>query len=360
MEVDVKYVRQFQTSIACLLLFFPIISITRVSASFWIFHLCFVLQQAGYYDPSNQYAATNSLAAAAAGNRGDASSNLSSMSSTSVSTTSASSGAVGSASSATGNSSSISSHNAAGAATTGSGSMGSSADKSAFGNVVSANDSTSSPIPSSSTQQNLQQNAAATPATLNFATNAFAAQQQALPPGYAYFYGQIPNVQAAYGGASMYPATMAVPTAAGGTTSTQFQKSYGTSYGSTGYDALGQQGSKDFGSSYSGNTASGKSSGAAGSSGAGGAGKGEYLSLSHFVFPFCRAIVTCRFVFRLNCPVVATEIHLPFFLSTQAINIGETTLTTNSGEKRSFQKAAEDERSSYTTTVAMKKKSPDV
>ena len=39
-------------------------------------------------------------------------------------------------------------------------------------------------------QQSLQQAATLT----NFAaTNAFAQQQAALPPGYAYFYGQIPN-----------------------------------------------------------------------------------------------------------------------------------------------------------------------
>merc|ERR1719412_1935134 len=79
--------------------------------------------------------------------------------------------------------------------------INSGSDKSAFGSVAAAMsnavDSTSSPIPNASNPNNqtgnLQQ------AGLNFATNAFAAQQAALPPGYAYFYGQVPNLQAAYG-----------------------------------------------------------------------------------------------------------------------------------------------------------------
>jgi len=115
----------------------------------------------------------------------------------------------------------------------------------------------------------------------NFAaTNAFAQQQAVLPPGYAYFYGQIPNqIQAAYGAGAasgLYPATaMAVPPATGGNNSS-FKQNYSTqSYGS-GYDTSGLgQGNKDFGaSSYqtASNQATGKSSGATGSSGAGGAG----------------------------------------------------------------------------------------
>ena len=107
--------------------------------------------------------------------------------------------------------------------------MNSGSDKSAFGSVAAAMsnavDSTSSPSNPNNQSGNLQQ------AGLNFATNAFAAQQAALPPGYAYFYGQVPNLQA-YGAqaAGVYPgAPMAVPTAAGGTATTQFQKSaYGT------------------------------------------------------------------------------------------------------------------------------------
>merc|ERR1712223_363707 len=160
---------------------------------------------------------------------------------------------------------------------------GSDVTKSAFGSVAAmgnAVDSTSSPIPNADNPNNqtgnLQQAAG-----LNFATNAFAAQQAAaLPPGYAYFYGgQIPNLQAAYGAtaAGVYPgAPMALPTAAGGTATTQFQKSaYGTSYGS-GYDSLGQgQGKQDFNNYSTGNGTTGKSSGAQGSSGTGGPGKGH-------------------------------------------------------------------------------------
>ena len=108
--------------------------------------------------------------------------------------------------------------------------INSGSDKSAFGSVAAAMhaDSTSSPIPNASNPNNQTGNLQG----LNFATNAFAAQQAALPPGYAYFYGQVPNLQAAYGAtaAGVYPGTpMAVPTAAGGTATTQFQKSaYGT------------------------------------------------------------------------------------------------------------------------------------
>ena len=130
-----------------------------------------------------------------------------------------------------------------GSVSTNTGSSGSSSnlnsgsDKSAFGSVAAAMnnsvDSTSSPIPNASNPNN-QQTGNLQQAGLNFATNAFAAQQAALPPGYAYFYGQVPNLQAAYGAtaAGVYPGTpMAVPTAAGGTATTQFQKSaYGTRY----------------------------------------------------------------------------------------------------------------------------------
>ena len=177
-----------------------------------------------------------------------------------------------------------------GSSSTNTGSSGSSSnlnsgsDKSAFGSVAAAMnnsiDSTSSPIPNASNPNN-QQTGNLQQAGLNFATNAFAAQQAALPPGYAYFYGQVPNLQAAYGAtaAGVYPGTpMAVPTAAGGTATTQFQKSaYGTSYGS-GYDSLGQgQGKQDFNNYSTGNGTTGKSSGAQGSSGTGGPGKGEYI-----------------------------------------------------------------------------------
>jgi hypothetical protein len=55
-----------------------------------------------------------------------------------------------------------------------------------------------------------------------------------MPPGYAYFYGGVPNLQA-YGAATaaasaqgVYPGTpMTVPTAGGNSSSSQFQKTYG-------------------------------------------------------------------------------------------------------------------------------------
>ena len=83
-------------------------------------------------------------------------------------------------------------------------------------------------------QQNLQ--TAALQQASNFAaTNAFAAQQQ-LPPGYAYFYGQIPNqanIAAAYGAAGaaasgLYPATAMAPVPTGGNNSNKFNQGYGT------------------------------------------------------------------------------------------------------------------------------------
>ena len=65
-----------------------------------------------------------------------------------------------------------------------------------------------------------------------FSANTFAAAPtQHLPPGYAYFYGGMtPQLQAAYGGTSVYPPHAGiVPTAAGPTATTQFQnKGYGS------------------------------------------------------------------------------------------------------------------------------------
>jgi len=216
------------------------------------------LQTTGYYDPSSQYAASSLAAAAGRNQNQDGGSSLNSLS-TSISSATTMTGSV-----STNTGSSVSSSN-----------MNSGSDKSAFGSVAAAMnnsvDSASSPSNPNNQSANLQQ------AGLNFANNAFAAQQAALPPGYAYFYGQVPNLQAAYGAqaAGVYPgAPMAVPTAAGGTATTQFQKSaYGTSYGS-GYDNLGQgQPSKqDFNNYSTGNGTTGKSSGAQGSSGTGGPG----------------------------------------------------------------------------------------
>ena len=75
-----------------------------------------------------------------------------------------------------------------------------------------------------------------------------AAQHPTLPPGYAYFYGGVGGMPglAQYGGGvaggGVYPPThpgIAVPTAAGQTSTTQFQNkaAYGSSYG-TSYDSL--------------------------------------------------------------------------------------------------------------------------
>jgi len=195
------------------------------------------LPSSGYYDPSNQYAA-GSLG----GSRNDGSSNLNSQ--------------LGSNASAT----------------TASGSSGSNinSDKTGFGAsvAVSSTDSNSSPIPSTGLQsgqsqqqqqQQQQQQAAAQQASFNLAaSNAFAAQQH-MPPGYAYFYGGVPNLQA-YGAATAatgYPGALTVPTAGGGSSTSQFQKTYGYS---SGYDNLGQAGNKDFSSSYSAGNAAGKSS----------------------------------------------------------------------------------------------------
>ena len=79
----------------------------------------------------------------------------------------------------------------------------------------------------------LGQRTAGQPAGFNL-TNVFAQQPQAnaaaaVPPGYAYFYGQVPGLQY-----PTYPpaaAAMTVPTAQGGTNNSQFpqQKTYGGS-----------------------------------------------------------------------------------------------------------------------------------
>ena len=62
-----------------------------------------------------------------------------------------------------------------------------------------------------------------------FLASTFAAAPTQLPPGYAYFYGGMaPQLQAAYGSTGVYPSPHPgiVPTAAGGTATTQFQKQY--------------------------------------------------------------------------------------------------------------------------------------
>jgi hypothetical protein len=101
-----------------------------------------------------------------------------------------------------------------------------------------------------------------------------------MPPGYAYYFGNMGNMGLQPYGAATTPAghvyqptAMTVP---GATATSQFQKSYGTSYGS-GYETLGQQGgNKDFSSSYSSNGQSKSNAAAAGGSAAAGAGKGAH------------------------------------------------------------------------------------
>lgn len=101
-------------------------------------------------------------------------------------------------------------------------------------------DSTSSPVPST------VGNTVGQPTPFNLASTFTAAQHPTLPPGYAYFYGGVggmPGLQYGGGvaGGGVYPPThpgIPVPTAAGQTSTTQFQnKAYGSSYG-TSYDSL--------------------------------------------------------------------------------------------------------------------------
>jgi hypothetical protein len=108
----------------------------------------------------------------------------------------------------------------------------------------SATDSTSSPVPSTVA-------AAGQPTAFNALASTFAAAPTQLPPGYAYFYGGMaPQLQAAYGQTGVYPTPHPgiVPTAAGGTATTQFQKQYASSYNN--YDSLSiGQNSSDYGKS---------------------------------------------------------------------------------------------------------------
>merc|ERR1711994_523345 len=120
-------------------------------------------------------------------------------------------------------------------------------------------------------QQQQQQTA------FNLATNALAAQQ--MPPGYAYFYGNMAGaaLPAAYGAATANPSHVYQPTAAmtvpGATTTSQFQKTYGqrNNYGTGGYDNMSQQQYKQDSNSYSSNGQSKSSGGSAGA----GSGRGH-------------------------------------------------------------------------------------
>ena len=173
-------------------------------------NLHFFLQSSGYYDASNQFANT-SLASSVGSGSNNVTSN-----SNQRSDVLGSNPAISSSSNAVGSSS-----------LTG----GSAFDKSVANNsslsTALNTDTTSSPVPSAGSLQQQQQQQQQ---QQTFNLNAFAAQGQAaaaatLPPGYAYFYSKMPGL-AGYGAAppGAYPAMAAVPTAAGGTATTQFQQ----------------------------------------------------------------------------------------------------------------------------------------
>lgn len=243
--------------------FDDIAALQRATASAAGLH---TLPTTGFYDPNNQFAAATSLGVAA-NNRDGSAANLNSLTGTGSNT---SSSAIG-------------------------GSSGSSAQPSAFtSTTTAANVSTTSPGPNAITtsastgsgsqhahhvqqqqQQHPQQQQQQT--AFNLATNALAAQQ--MPPGYAYFYGNMAGaaLPAAYGAATANPSHVYQPTAAmtvpGATTTSQFQKTYGqqNNYGTGGYDNMSQQQYKQDSNSYSSNGQSKSSGGSAGA----GSGKGH-------------------------------------------------------------------------------------
>merc|ERR1719219_2954171 len=266
----------------------------RASASAAGLH---TLPTTGYYDPNNQFAATSLGAAVANRDAGNTNlANLNSLAAGIVSSTSSSTGGnTGNSASATtlGSTSGFGSTSATSTAAAVAASVAAQATA-----VNNAADATSSPGPATSTgstggsgtgsgvgqhhtvqqaQQQQQQQQQQQTAFNLAATNAFAAQQ--MPPGYAYYLSNMGNMslQHAYGATTpshvYQPTAMTVPGAGG--TASQFQKSYGTSYGS-GYDTLGQQqaaaatGNKDFGN-YSSNGPSKSTGGSAGAGTAKGA-----------------------------------------------------------------------------------------
>lgn len=222
-------------------------AIQRATASATGMH---TLPTTGYYDPNNQFAASN-LGANVNSNRGGGVSGESNSSNSLISASTSS----------TSNTSALSS------STSGFGSASGSITSTDASATATSSSSTSGQHQVQQQQQQPQQPQQQT-AFNPLATNAFAAQQ--MPPGYAYYFGNMGNIgMQPYGAATtpaghVYPPAMTVP---GATATSQFQKSYGTSYGS-GYETLGQQGNKDFSSNYSSNGQS-KSNAAGGSTGAG-------------------------------------------------------------------------------------------
>jgi len=268
----------------------------RASASAAGLH---TLPTTGYYDPNNQFAAT-SLGAAVA-NRDAGNTNLANQLNSlatgivSSSTSSSTGGTTGNSASATTLGSTSGFGSTSGATSTAAAAVAASVAAQATAVNNAAADATSSPGPATSTgstggsgtgstgvgqhhsvqqaQQQQQQQQQQQTAFNLAATNAFAAQQ--MPPGYAYYFGNMGNMSLQPYGATTpgqiyQPTAMTVPGAQ--QTASQFQKSYGTSYGS-GYDTLGQQGNKDFSSNYSSN---GQSKSTGGSAAAAGTGKGGH------------------------------------------------------------------------------------
>merc|ERR1711997_1420572 len=259
----------------------------RASASAAGLH---TLPTTGYYDPNNQFAAT-SLGAAVPNRDAGQNSNIASQLAGLVSSASSVTGGAGNgnSSSAVNTLGSTSGFGSTSGATSTAAVAAAAASAAAASSALAVNnaaDSTSSPGPATSTgsssvgqhhsvqQQAQQQQQQQQQTAFNLAaTNAFAAQQ--MPPGYAYYFGNMGNMSLQPYGATTpgqiyQPTAMTVPGAAG--TASQFQKSYGTSYGS-GYDTLGQQGNKDFSSNYSSN---GQSKSTGGSAAAAGTGKGGH------------------------------------------------------------------------------------
>merc|ERR1740129_1796490 len=145
--------------------------------------------------------------------------------------------------------------------------------KFAGGAPAGVSDSTSSPVPST------VGNTVGQPTPFNLASTFTAAQHPTLPPGYAYFYGGVggmPGLQYGGGvaGGGVYPGQhpgIPVPTAAGPTSTTQFQNTaYGKSYG-TSYDSLslGQSNSGYVKNNYANDSSQGKAGGTSNNTAAG-------------------------------------------------------------------------------------------
>ena len=205
----------------------------------------------GYYDPNNQFAATSLGAAVAnrdAGQNSNIASQLAGLVSSASSVTGGGNGNSSSAVNTLGSTSGFGSTSGATSTAAVAAAAASAAAASSALAVNNAADSTSSPGPATSTgssqmtgsgqhhsvqQQAQQQQQQQQQTAFNLAaTNAFAAQQ--MPPGYAYYFGNMGNMSLqgypqTPQGHVYQPQAMTVPGA--GTTPSQFQKqTYGTRY----------------------------------------------------------------------------------------------------------------------------------